>query len=52
MKKIPITIVTGFLGVGMTTLVHNMLINANITPNHKTIPNPKTSLFKNLQKPN
>ena len=29
MKKIPITIVTGFLGVGKTTLVHNMLKNAN-----------------------
>ena len=29
MKKIPITIVTGFLGVGKTTLVHNMLRNAN-----------------------
>ena len=28
MKKIPITIVTGFLGVGKTTLVHNMLKNA------------------------
>ncbi|MCD8407401.1 cobalamin biosynthesis protein CobW [Tenacibaculum dicentrarchi] len=28
-KKIPITIVTGFLGVGKTTLVHNMLKNAN-----------------------
>ncbi|RBW55670.1 cobalamin biosynthesis protein CobW [Tenacibaculum sp. E3R01] len=28
-KKIPITIVTGFLGVGKTTLVHNMLRNAN-----------------------
>jgi len=27
--KIPITIVTGFLGVGKTTLVHNMLKNAN-----------------------
>jgi len=29
MRKIPITIVTGFLGVGKTTLVHNMLKNAN-----------------------
>ncbi|UII33988.1 cobalamin biosynthesis protein CobW [Fulvivirga ulvae] len=29
MKKIPITIITGFLGVGKTTLVHNMLKNAN-----------------------
>ncbi|WP_435263096.1 cobalamin biosynthesis protein CobW [Tenacibaculum sp. nBUS_03] len=29
MNKIPITIVTGFLGVGKTTLVHNMLKNAN-----------------------
>ncbi|UZR99778.1 cobalamin biosynthesis protein CobW [Chondrinema litorale] len=29
MKKIPITIVTGFLGVGKTTLLHNMLKNAN-----------------------
>ena len=29
MKKIQITIVTGFLGVGKTTLVHNMLRNAN-----------------------
>lgn len=29
MKKIPITIVTGFLGVGKTTLVHNMIKNAN-----------------------
>jgi len=29
MKKIPITIVTGFLGVGKTTLVHNMLKHAN-----------------------
>jgi len=29
MKKIPITIITGFLGVGKTTLVHNMLRNAN-----------------------
>ena len=29
MKKIPITIVTGFLGVGKTTLIHNMLKNAN-----------------------
>lgn len=28
-KKIPITIVTGFLGVGKTTLIHNMLKNAN-----------------------
>lgn len=28
MKKTPITIVTGFLGVGKTTLVHNMLKNA------------------------
>lgn len=28
-NKIPITIVTGFLGVGKTTLVHNMLKNAN-----------------------
>lgn len=28
-KKIPITIVTGFLGVGKTTLVHHMLKNAN-----------------------
>ena len=28
-KKIPITIVTGFLGVGKTTLVHNILKNAN-----------------------
>jgi len=31
MKKIPITIITGFLGVGKTTLVHNMLKNANGT---------------------
>ena len=29
MNKIPITIVTGFLGVGKTTLVHNMLKNAH-----------------------
>ena len=29
MKKIPITIITGFLGVGKTTLVHNMIKNAN-----------------------
>jgi len=29
MNKIPITIVTGFLGVGKTTLVHQMLKNAN-----------------------
>jgi len=29
MRKIPITIITGFLGVGKTTLVHNMLKNAN-----------------------
>ncbi|OHX65858.1 cobalamin biosynthesis protein CobW [Flammeovirga pacifica] len=29
MRKIPITIVTGFLGVGKTTLVHQMLKNAN-----------------------
>ncbi|MCW2119685.1 cobalamin biosynthesis protein CobW [Flavobacterium sp. 7A] len=29
MRKIPITIVTGFLGVGKTTLVHNMIKNAN-----------------------
>ena len=29
MRKIPITILTGFLGVGKTTLVHNMLKNAN-----------------------
>ncbi|MBD0402586.1 cobalamin biosynthesis protein CobW [Flammeovirga sp. EKP202] len=29
MRKIPITIVTGFLGVGKTTLVHQMLNNAN-----------------------
>ena len=29
MRKIPITIVTGFLGVGKTTLVHNMLKTAN-----------------------
>ncbi|AZQ65475.1 cobalamin biosynthesis protein CobW [Flammeovirga pectinis] len=29
MRKIPITIVTGFLGVGKTTLVHNMLKNTN-----------------------
>lgn len=29
MNKIPITIVTGFLGVGKTTLVHNMLKKAN-----------------------
>jgi len=28
MRKVPITIVTGFLGVGKTTLVHNMLKNA------------------------
>lgn len=29
MRKIPITIITGFLGVGKTTLVHQMLKNAN-----------------------
>lgn len=29
MKKIPITVITGFLGVGKTTLVHNMIKNAN-----------------------
>ncbi|WP_281615481.1 cobalamin biosynthesis protein CobW [Flammeovirga sp. SubArs3] len=29
MRKIPITIVTGFLGVGKTTLVHHMMKNAN-----------------------
>lgn len=29
MKKIPITIITGFLGVGKTTLLHSMLKNAN-----------------------
>ncbi len=29
MRKVPITIITGFLGVGKTTLVHNMLRNAN-----------------------
>jgi len=29
MRKIPITVVTGFLGVGKTTLVHNMIKNAN-----------------------
>ncbi|PCI03669.1 MAG: cobalamin biosynthesis protein CobW [Flavobacteriaceae bacterium] len=29
MRKIPITIITGFLGVGKTTLVHNMIKNAN-----------------------
>jgi len=29
MKKIPITIITGFLGVGKTTLVHNMIKHAN-----------------------
>jgi len=29
MRKIPITIITGFLGVGKTTLVHNILKNAN-----------------------
>ncbi|NME69586.1 cobalamin biosynthesis protein CobW [Flammeovirga aprica] len=29
MRKVPITIVTGFLGVGKTTLVHQMLKNAN-----------------------
>ena len=29
MKKIPITIITGFLGVGKTTLVHNILGKAN-----------------------
>lgn len=29
MKKIPITIITGFLGVGKTTLVHNIIKNAN-----------------------
>ena len=29
MRKIPITIITGFLGVGKTTLVHHMLKNAN-----------------------
>ncbi|WP_299252816.1 cobalamin biosynthesis protein CobW [uncultured Aquimarina sp.] len=29
MRKIPITIITGFLGVGKTTLVHNMLTHAN-----------------------
>lgn len=29
MKKVPITIITGFLGVGKTTLVHNMIRNAN-----------------------
>lgn len=29
MKKIPITIITGFLGVGKTTLVHHLLKNAN-----------------------
>jgi cobalamin biosynthesis protein CobW len=29
MRKIPITIVTGFLGVGKTTLVHQMIKNAN-----------------------
>ncbi|BDD02589.1 cobalamin biosynthesis protein CobW [Aureibacter tunicatorum] len=29
MKKVPITIITGFLGVGKTTLIHNMLKNAN-----------------------
>ena len=29
MKKLPITVITGFLGVGKTTLVHNMIKNAN-----------------------
>lgn len=29
MKKLPITIITGFLGVGKTTLVHHMIKNAN-----------------------
>ena len=28
MQKVPVTIITGFLGVGKTTLVHNLLKNA------------------------